>query len=408
MTYFYDTCSLLNLQEKVFEDNEIFYISHITLQELESIKTAYNKDEETKFKARKLLRLLVSHEGNYNVIFYNTDWDNEIANRGLQNNNDMKIIYTAYKTHPEAIFVTEDLACKMLCKIFNLTTQFSNRNEDNYTGYKEVTLNNEELAEFYSTILYEQKNKYNLLNNEYLIIKTGNQTVDSYKWLNNKYNKVGYNKIDSKMFGKITPQDDYQTLAIDSLINNQLTVLRGKAGSGKSYLGLGYLLTALEKNKIDKIIIFCNTVATKDSCKLGFYPGSKNEKLLDSQIGNFLIGKLGDICIVEDMIAKGKLVLVPIADCRGMDTTGMNAGIYITEAQNATVDMMKLVLQRIGEDSICVVEGDDKTQVDMNVYNGNNNGLRRLSEVFRGEDYYGEVTLQECHRSKIAKTAEKM
>ena len=70
MTYFYDTCSLLSLQEKVFEDNEIFYISHITLQELENIKTAYNKDEETKFKARKLLRLLVSHEGNYNVIFY--------------------------------------------------------------------------------------------------------------------------------------------------------------------------------------------------------------------------------------------------------------------------------------------------------------------------------------------------
>ena len=408
MTYFYDTCSLLSLQEKVFEDNEIFYISHITLQELENIKTAYNKDEETKFKARKLLRLLVSHEGNYNVIFYNTDWDNEIANRGLQNNNDMKIIYTAYKTHPEAIFVTEDLACKMLCRIFNLTTQFSGSDKDNYTGYKEITLNNEELAEFYSSILYEQKNKYNLLNNEYLIVKTGNQTVDSYKWSNNKYNKINYNKIESKMFGKITPQDDYQALAIDSLINNQLTVLRGKAGSGKSYLGLGYLLTALEKNKIDKIIIFCNTVATKDSCKLGFYPGSKNEKLLDSQIGNFLIGKLGDICIVEDMINKGKLVLVPIADCRGMDTTGMNAGIYITEAQNTTVDMMKLVLQRIGEDSICVIEGDDKTQVDMNVYNGKNNGLRRLSEVFRGEDYYGEVTLQECHRSKIAKTAEKL
>lgn len=408
MTYFYDTCSLLNLQEKVFEGNEIFYISHITLQELENIKTAYNKDEETKFKARKLLRLLVSHEGNYNVIFYNTDWDNEIANRGLQNNNDMKIIYTAYKTHPEAIFVTEDLACKMLCRIFNLTTQFNGSDKDNYTGYKEITLNNEELAEFYSSILYEQKNKYNLLNNEYLIVKTGNQTVDSYKWSNNKYNKINYNKIESKMFGKITPQDDYQALAIDSLINNQLTVLRGKAGSGKSYLGLGYLLTALEKNKIDKIIIFCNTVATKDSCKLGFYPGSKNEKLLDSQIGNFLIGKLGDICIVEDMINKGKLVLVPIADCRGMDTTGMNAGIYITEAQNTTIDMMKLVLQRIGEDSICVIEGDDKTQVDMNVYNGKNNGLRRLSEVFRGEDYYGEVTLQECHRSKIAKTAEKL
>jgi predicted ribonuclease YlaK len=38
----------------------------------------------------------------------------------------------------------------------------------------------------------------------------------------------------------------------------------------------------LEKHKIDKIIIFCNTVAVKNSARLGFYPGSRLEKLLDS------------------------------------------------------------------------------------------------------------------------------
>lgn len=117
---------------------------------------------------------------------------------------------------------------------------------------------------------------------------------------------------------------------------------------------------------------------------------------------------MGDEFEVEKLVHDGKIMLVPVADCRGMDTTGMNAGVYFTEAQNATIDMMKLMLQRIGEDSICVVEGDDKAQVDMTVYNGRNNGLRRLSEVFRGENYYGEITLQQCHRSRIAEHAELM
>lgn len=125
-------------------------------------------------------------------------------------------------------------------------------------------------------------------------------------------------------------------------------------------------------------------------------------------MGHFLTGKLGDISAVERLIAEGKLELVPTADCRGMDTSGKNAGIYFTEAQNTTVDMMKLILQRIGEDSVCIFEGDDKTQTDMAIYEGDNNGLSRISEVFRGEPYYGEVTLQNCYRSAIAKRAELM
>lgn len=70
---------------------------------------------------------------------------------------------------------------------------------------------------------------------------------------------------------------------------------RGPAGSGKSYISLAYLMSEVEHGKLDKIIIFCNTVATANSAKLGFYPGSREEKLLDSQIGNFLKGKFGGI-----------------------------------------------------------------------------------------------------------------
>jgi len=47
-------------------------------------------------------------------------------------------------------------------------------------------------------------------------------------------------------------------------------------------LSLGYLFWALEKHKIEKIIIFCNTIAAKGAAKLGFLPGTREEKLLDS------------------------------------------------------------------------------------------------------------------------------
>jgi len=121
-------------------------------------------------------------------------------------------------------------------------------------------------------------------------------------------------------------------MVADSLMNNKITMIKGPAGTGKSHLALGYLFFLLEKNKIDKIIIFCNTVATKNSAKLGFYPGSKDEKLLDSQIGNFLASKLGDKIAVEQLINTEKIILLPMSDIRGYDTSGMNAGIYITEA----------------------------------------------------------------------------
>jgi phosphate starvation-inducible protein PhoH len=50
-----------------------------------------------------------------------------------------------------------------------------------------------------------------------------------------------------------------------------------------------------------------------------------------------------------------------MSDIRGYDTSGMRAGIYISEAQNLDIDLMKLTLQRIGEDSVCIIDGDCKT-----------------------------------------------
>lgn len=230
------------------------------------------------------------------------------------------------------------------------------------------------------------------------------------KWNGETHIPISYGNIDSRYLGKIKPykDDPYQALAIDSFLNNKITLIKGPAGTGKSFLSLGYLFHLLGNNKIDKIIIFCNTVATKGAARLGFYPGTREEKLMDSQIGNFLSSKLGDRSAVEQLMQQERLILLPMADLRGYDTSGMRAGVYITEAQNLDISLMKLALQRIGEDSICIIDGDQKTQVDDVNFEGSNNGMRRLSKIFKGSSLYGEVELKKIHRSKLAELAERL
>ena len=413
--FFYDTCSLLNNYSVIFKDisSSPFVVSNLTLKELEDIKISRHKDDDIKFKANKVCKLLNFYYGQYTIVNYEKDWDETYLNPNpiLLDNNDSRIVICAYvyaEKHQELIFVTTDTNCNNIAKSLGLTTNALMPKEDySYTGYKIYNcVSDNELAEIYDRI-YEG-DTFDLLNNQYFIIKKDDKIIDEYVNRSGKLEQIQFIAFKSKMLGEIKPIDYYQRLAMDSLKNNTLTMLRGAAGTGKSYLGLGYLFDRLDNGIIDKIIIFCNTVATAGSAKLGYYPGSRTEKLLDSQIGNFLVSKLGDRIAVERLIAEGQLVLLPLSDIRGYDTTGMRAGVYITEAQNLDINLIKLALQRIGDDSICVLDGDSDTQVDLGIYAGACNGLRRVSQVFKGQPFYGEVTLPICHRSTIASIAEKL
>lgn len=410
MTKFYDTSSLLLKADTLFEDNEYFAISSITLEELEYIKTSANKDADVKYSARKLINSLNNHMGEYEVVFFNEDMAKPIVKAGIFLNNDAKILSCAlsYNKKHDIEFITNDICLKHLAKLFLNEVESVDENRDDYTGFKDVVMNENEMTAFYSN---PNANFYDLLVNEYLIVRNDKrEIVDRLCWTGEGYRHLDYANFSSKWFGDIKPikGDVYQAFVADSFTNNKITLVKGPAGSGKTFLSLAFLIHKLEKNKIDKIIIFCNTVATKDSAKLGYYPGTRDEKLLDSQIGNLLISKFGGRVEVERMIQEENLILLPMSDIRGYDTSGMRAGVYISEAQNMSVNLMKLALQRIGEDSICIIDGDCKTQVDDVQFAGSNNGMRRASKVFRGEDVYGEVTLQNIHRSKIGRIAERM
>lgn len=412
MVKFYDTNSLLDLQEAILENDSKFLISSITLKELEQIKTSGTRDEEIKWAARKVLHILTEHDDKYVIVIYNCHWDEEIKLLGYEISNDTRIVVSAKMFDQGIIFVTSDLCCKEIAKTFGLQTEFTNEpKEDEYTGYLVTKFNDDALAHFYEKILPVNKNVFNLYTNQYLLIKNDeDKIIDKYCWTGEEFRQIPFCCAKSDIFGKIVPfnGDPYQQIALDCLENNQITMLRGPAGSGKSILAFGYMFQLLEKGKIDKIIVFCNTVATKGSAKLGFYPGSRTEKLLDSQIGNLLISKLGDRIYVEKLIDDGNLILLPMSDIRGYDTTGMNAAIYISEAQNLDIELMRLALQRVSEDSICILDGDSKTQVDLSMYAGAKNGMRRVNQVFRGANFYGEVALKNIHRSKIAALAQQM
>ncbi len=278
----------------------------------------------------------------------------------------------------------------------------------NYNGVKTVKMNDDEMGFFYSN---PTDNSFtDCIKNQYLVLQDllGND-VGVYHWNGKTFTEVPYKTFNSYQFGKIKPKDKdpYQMAYMDSITRNQLTFATGPAGSGKSLLAFGYAFQELEKGRISKIIIFTNPFIARGAVKLGFLPGDKIEKLLETSIGSVLISKLGDRYIAEQLVGQGKIILMPLGDCRGYEVPN-DSFVYFTEAQNTDIDLMKLFLQRTNDNCKIVVEGDDKAQVDSEQFENGRNGLVRAIEVFGGESYCGHVELQKNYRGRISAKAEEM
>ena len=274
---------------------------------------------------------------------------------------------------------------------------------NNYSGITTVRMTNDELSEFYSN---PTVNKFGLLPNDYLVVEFQDEGLP-FHWNGNEFTIVPYHKFSSQHFGDIKPKDKdpYQMAYMDSLVRNQLTFCTGPAGSGKTQIALAYAFQEYEKGRLDKIVVFTNPYVAKDAVKLGFMPGTKTEKLLETSIGSILISKLGDRIEVEEMITRGHLILMPMGDARGFEVPE-HSFVYFSEAQNTSKYLMKLFLQRTNDTCKICVEGDTR-QTDYNEFNVEN-GLLRAVQVFRGEDYAGCINLKTIYRGKIARKAEEI
>ena len=400
MKKFYDTCSVL-------EDNNDLsdvVISSVTIQELENIKTSGTKSEEVRAKARRAVHQIRKY--GVTVIIYNPNWDCDLSSMGLEINNDNRIIMSCSKSSCD-VFYTEDYLCELIAsKIFNIETRRVRDDiTDEYKGFITIDESDENLDVIYETSEYENKNPYNLLVNQYVNITRDSESVDIFRWDGEKYNRVNSGKIRTLSFGDIKPKDEYQKMVVDSISNNTLTCVSGKAGSGKSLLSLASAMELIEKGKYDRIVILFNPCSVRGASQLGYYQGSLIEKALQSNIGNVLITKFGDRFAVETLISQGKIKLVPMVDCRGMEIRD-NEILYITEAENMTVDMMKICLSRVSQYAKAIIEGDFK-QIDNKIFMVDN-GMNRLVEVLKGESCFGYIQLQNVWRSKIATLVDKL
>ena len=293
MINFYDTSSLLLIADKLLSEsiNNVIVFSSITLQELENIKTSTNKDSHIKYTARQLLHWLDENPNKYICHIYRTYMENFVKHQELELTNDIRILATAidyysenYQTN-DFTFFTNDLALKEIAKVSfksfekagmgtipeAIVESVPEVNEDEYRGYLEIQLDDDEIANFYSNPK-EYGQKLKILTNQYLnIYNDDSDRIDTLCWTGEGFRALNYAPFNSQHLGKIKPykNDIYQAMVADSFINNKITTVKGPAGAGKSHLSLGYLFSLLDKGKIDKIIIFCNTVATKNSAKLG-------------------------------------------------------------------------------------------------------------------------------------------
>lgn len=401
--YLYDTCALLNLQERAFQ--RPFFICDVTLQELENIKTSSHKDEHTKYQARNLLRLLKANMDRWNVL--KPPLGTVTVKGTLDYSNDQKIALTAaYERLP---LVTDDLALYMIASTYDglkvlMTDELEFPQEEHYTGLTILEVNDERMEVFHNDLTV---NTAQCRINQYVFLKGLGKTRLGYRWTGEEYVLVYGKPVDSLEFGRLTSKDMYQQAAIDSIMNNDVTAIAGPAGSGKSLLSLACAFDLIHRGRYDRVVILVNPAKAKGAVDTGFYPGTSEEKLMASFAGNMLCSKFGEYMGVARLMEEGKLRLISMSDIRGMEI-GDREILYIPECQNTTIELLKLCLSRVSEGAKVIFEGDTETQVDSYAFTGARNGMKRAVEVLCGSPLFGFIELQQVYRSPLAAYIERM
>ena len=374
------------------------------MEELENIKTSSRKDEETKYKARKLLHILDENSDKYKVVITTKNIISIIDDFGLENTPDNQICACAYSI-PDILFITNDISCKTIAKwIFGLDiSSISTIQEDLYKGYRDITLSENDMAYFYEHL---NENVFNLLTNEYVIIRNAdNEVVDKLKWDGEMYQTIRNKPFKSNMFGTLKPLDDIQSFAMESINTNDITVLYGKAGSGKTTLPLNYIMQEIEKGRYKKCYMVYSYEPLKGAKTLGYEKGDHVTKLIYSaSIGNILASKFGDLQQVEYMLDRGMLDIIPTANIRGVEFES-DSICMVTESQNLDVYTLKTIIQRCKSGCKQIYEGDIIEQKDTNIQNV---GINRLIDVFKGHKSFGCVKLKNNYRSELSELADLM
>lgn len=283
---------------------------------------------------------------------------NDMKNISGSHNSNLKVLEEKFECsidiHGESILCScdDELTCDTLDKIFTLLVKMSQLSF-NITS---------------RDIIYVCNIVLNSLEGEYL------------KFLQNR-KAIGHSFHNKPIYAKTLKQQDY----IDLLDKKDLIFSIGAAGTGKTYLAVCYAVTQLKKGNIDKIILTRPAVEAGES--LGFLPGDLKEKVDPylRPLYDALYDMLG-VEAVSQLIEKQVIEIAPLAYMRGR--TLENAFIILDEAQNATIDQLKMFLTRLGFNSKMIVTGDI-SQVDLP--NSKRSGLKVSANLLKGLPEVGYI-----------------
>lgn len=183
-----------------------------------------------------------------------------------------------------------------------------------------------------------------------------------------------------KAAAPLVPQTEAQRCFLSSLRSNTLTIVRGSAGTGKTYVALAYAAELLRNHEIERIILTRPLVGVDgEEAKIGALPGTLQEKLQfwAMPMVDVLIERLGKGAF-DYFLQHDRIRIVPLAYLRGSSFN--DCYIHCTEAQNTTPAQVEMLLTRVGENAQVVLDGDPK-QSDLKKRNGLEDALMRLEDM---------------------------
>ena len=170
-------------------------------------------------------------------------------------------------------------------------------------------------------------------------------------------NVVDINVKQKKTQVNILPRNRNQETYVLSLLNQQKDIVFGigPAGTGKTLLAVQVAVKLFKEGAIDKIIVTRPAVSVDED--LGFLPGTLEDKMAPWTRPIFdVLRDYFNAKEIEGMIAEGIIEIAPLAYMRGR--TFKRSFILADEMQNATQNQMKMLLTRLGEQSMMAVTGD--------------------------------------------------
>ncbi len=160
---------------------------------------------------------------------------------------------------------------------------------------------------------------------------------------------------------RIAAKNLSQRRYIEMILERDIVITVGPAGTGKTYLAMAMAIAALNRHEVARVILTRPAVEAGE--KLGFLPGSMAEKV--NPYLRPLYDALHDMMAFEKaarLMDRGVIEVAPLAFMRGR--TLNESFVILDEAQNTTPEQMKMFLTRLGYDSKALITGDI-TQIDL-------------------------------------------